>query len=85
MGRPSDGDLLQSPFQIPQAGTKKCTHRLHFISPGGCEEKEEIFLLGLKSKKLMKTKCVRYKFFARKDVCGLEMPQTFYQEMSLKS
>jgi len=55
-----------------------------FFDPGAWEEEEKIYLLGLGPKELVKAKYFGHKVFARKDGHGLEMPQTFYQEMSLK-
>ena len=55
-----------------------------FLGPGGWEEEEEIFLLRRRPKEFVKAKYSRHKVFARKDGHGFEMPQTFYQEMSLK-
>lgn len=37
------------------------------VGPGGWEEEEEIFLLGLGPKELLKAKYLRYKDFAGKD------------------
>lgn len=54
------------------------------VGPGGWEEEEEIFLLGLGPKELLKAKYLSYKDFAGKVRCGFKMPQIFYQEVILK-
>lgn len=54
------------------------------LGSGGWEEEEEMFLLGLRDKELLKAKYLRYKDFVRKDRCGFKMPQIFQQEVILK-